>query len=99
MSSNILKFENPKIISPNDMDSFDNDTIRTNNSTNGGGGSGMDKYVTKDELKSTEALLSEKIDHRADVTDSKLSSVNWKLNWIFGIIASVAAAIILKLFI
>jgi len=71
---------------------------------NDSGGNDMDKYATKEELNHVRDLLSEKIDHRSDVTDEKISSLekgiqsNSKvLYWILGIFGTLFTGTLLAI--
>lgn len=109
MNNKIVPLTNYKSIPPEDMDSFDSDTIKKSNSTyhsnHDGGGSDMDKYVTKGELKNLETkidgqfdTLDAKLDGYFKNTDNQFEQVNSKLNWLFGIIAAVIIAGLTKFF-
>ncbi|MFD1471571.1 hypothetical protein [Companilactobacillus mishanensis] len=104
----VIQLKNFTSIAPQDMDSFDSDTIRKTNeisSNHGnGGGSGMDKYATKEELKHTQEILSEKINHRSDVIEEKIAGVksqiessNKLLYWILGIFGAVFTGLLVAL--
>ena len=86
------------------MDSFNSGTIRENNEVSSnygnGGGSDMDKYDTKEELKHTQEILSEKINHRSDVIEEKIvgiESSNKLLYWILGIFGAVFIGLLVVL--
>lgn len=112
----VIQLKNFTSIAPQDMDSFDSDTIRKTNEVSSnygnGGGSDMDKYATKEELKTLEAKIDgqfntlnakldgyfKNIDTQFKNTDNQFKQVNSKLNWLFGIIAAVIIAGITKFF-
>lgn len=116
MNNKVIPFTDYKTIAPADMDSFSSGTIRKTNeisSNHGnGGGSGMDKYATKEELKTLETKIDgqfntlnakldgyfKNIDTQFKNTDNQFKQVNSKLNWLFGIIAAVIIAGITKFF-
>lgn len=69
-----------------------------------GGGSDMDKYATREELKHTQEILSEKINHRSDVIEEKIAGVksqiensNKLLYWILGIFGAVFTGLLVAL--
>ncbi|AYE38439.1 hypothetical protein D1B17_07220 [Companilactobacillus zhachilii] len=110
MDVKIIQLDNYKNIPPNNMDSFDGGTIEkssngnSNNHNGNGGSSNMDKYATKEELKHTQELLSEKIDHRSDVIEEKIVSVknqvessNKLLYWILGIFGAVFTGLLIAI--
>ncbi len=75
-----------------------------NNNNGDGGSSNMDKYATKEELKHTQELLSEKIDHRSDVIEEKIVGVknqiessNKLLYWILGIFGAVFTGLLVAI--
>jgi len=89
----------------NDMDNF-GATMSNDKKSNGDGGESdmTDKYATKEELKHTQEFLSEKIDHRSDVIEEKISSIksqiessNKLLYWILGIFGAVFAGLLVAL--
>lgn len=116
MNNKVIPFTDYKTIAPQDMDSFDSDTMKKSDSTyhsnHSGGGSDMDKYATKEELKTLETKIDgqfntlnakldgyfKNIDTQFKNTDNQFKQVNSKLNWLFGIIAAVIIAGISKLF-
>lgn len=107
MNNKIISLTNYKPILPEDMDSFNSGTIKKSSSdhyNNDGGGSDMDKYATKEELKYTQELLSEKIDHRSDVIEEKITNLkaqiessNKILYWILGIFGAIFTSLLVVL--
>jgi len=79
MNNKVIPFTDYKTIAPADMDSFNSGTIRENNEVSSnygnGGGSDMDKYATKEELKTLET----KIDGRFNVIDKTLENLPDKM--------------------
>lgn len=105
---NIIQLKNFTSIAPQDMDSFDSDTMKKSDSTyhsnHSGGGSDMDKYATKEELKHTQEILSEKINHRSDVIEEKIAGVKSQIEssskllyWILGIFGAVFTGLLVAL--
>lgn len=75
-----------------------------NNNKGNGGSSNMDKYASKEELKHTQELLAEKIDHRSDVIEEKIVDVknqvessNKLLYWILGIFGAVFTGLLVAI--
>lgn len=104
----VIQLKNFTSIAPKDMDSFDSDTMKKSDSTyhsnHSGGGSDMDRYATKEELKHTQEILSEKINHRSDVIEEKIAGVksqiessNKLLYWILGIFGAVFTGLLVAL--
>lgn len=90
MNNKVIPFTDYKTIAPADMDSFSSGTIRKTNeisSNHGnGGGSDMDKYATKEELKTLETkidgqfnALNAKLDGNFGLMNEKFSSINDKI--------------------
>lgn len=116
MEDKVIQLNSYKTIAPEDMDSFNSGTIKENNSDyhkkGNGGGSGMDKYATKEELRNLETkidgqfnTLNAKLDGQFKNTetqfkniDAQFKHVNSKLNWLFGIIGAVIIAGLSKFF-
>ena len=65
-----------------------------------GGGSGMDKdkFATKEELHHTQELLIQKMDANKELFNTKFNVLSVKLNWVLGILATLAAGAIAKMF-
>lgn len=108
MNNKVIPITDPETIAPSDMDSFNSGTIMKTNEVSSrdgnGGGSNMDKYATKEELKHTKEFLSEKIDHRSDVIEEKILGVksqiessNKLLYWILGIFGAVFTGLLVAL--
>ncbi|ALB29236.1 hypothetical protein [Companilactobacillus heilongjiangensis] len=110
MNKNVVNITDYKEVAPGDMDSFNDGTNikknsgNSNNRNNDGGNHNMDKFATKEELKHTQELLSEKIDHRSDVIEEKIVSVksqiessNKILYWILGIFGTILTSLLIKL--
>lgn len=88
------------------------DIIKQRDNNGNGGGSDMDKYATKEELKTLETKIDgqfntldakidgyfKNIDTQFKNADNQFKQVNSKLNWLFGIIAAVIIAGLSKLF-
>lgn len=82
MENKVVQFKDYKTIPPEHMDSFNNGTIMKAKETNSnhknysdGDGSDMDKYATKEELKTLET----KIDGRFNVIDKTLENLPDKM--------------------
>lgn len=108
MNNKVIPFTDYKTIAPQDMDSFDSDTMKKSDSTyhsnHSGGGSDMDKYATKEELKHTQEILSEKINHRSDVIEEKIAGVKSQIEssskllyWILGIFGAIFTGLLVTL--
>lgn len=90
MNNKVISFTDYKTIAPADMDSFNSGTIRKTNevSSNYGNGDGsdMDKYATKEELRTLETkidgqfnALNAKLDGNFGLMNEKFSSINDKI--------------------